>query len=34
MSKKIAVHTPSRRTWLTIGVLTILIFVLKSLGNR
>lgn len=32
--KKIHVHSPSRRTWLTIGILTLLIFIAKSLGNR
>lgn len=34
MSKKIALRTPSSRTWITIGVLTVLIFIIKSLGNR
>lgn len=34
MSKKLSVRNPSRSTWITIGVLTVLIFIAKSLGNR
>lgn len=30
MSKNLALRSPSRRTWLTIGILTVLIFLAKS----
>lgn len=32
--KKLTVKSPSRTVWFTIGILTILIFIAKSLGNR
>lgn len=31
--KKLAVKSPSRSTWITIGILTVLIFIAKSLGK-
>lgn len=33
MSKTLAVRNPSRSTWITLGVLTVLIFLAKSLGK-
>lgn len=31
--KNLAVYSPSRRTWLTIGALTLIIFIAKTLGK-